>query len=175
MKTFLNVLYRRILYKIPLKFLLVLLWIWALIIASANAEYTKMECQTEYNLIPSEEIDNNYCEYNNLCQLWTWETQWSALIIDTIQHDSASTINIDIAEELERDYTRDEENDTFNLVISGYNVDNEYIEKIIQQEKLTPTNEDVTKYIQWLSEFIPYIFIALLLLFTIKIINRVRK
>lgn len=37
MKTFLNVLYRRILYKIPLKFLLILLAIWAILFASCNA------------------------------------------------------------------------------------------------------------------------------------------
>ena len=38
MKTFLNVLYRRILYKIPLKFLLVLLAILAVFVASVKAE-----------------------------------------------------------------------------------------------------------------------------------------
>ena len=43
MKTFLNVLYRRILYKIPLKFLLLLLWICAILFASVNADYSYME------------------------------------------------------------------------------------------------------------------------------------
>ena len=38
MKTFLNVLYRRILYKIPLKFLLVLLAVLAVFVASTKAD-----------------------------------------------------------------------------------------------------------------------------------------
>ena len=81
MKTFLNVLYRRILYKIPLKFLLLLLWIGAILFASVNADYFSSYwnyIDNEWKITTSDTILNNTTyttlfNYNN----WTYTSSWT--------------------------------------------------------------------------------------------------
>lgn len=53
MKTFLNVLYRRILYKIPLKFLLILLAIFCLMFAYSKADYELYDADENSITLPT--------------------------------------------------------------------------------------------------------------------------
>lgn len=101
-----------------------------------------------------------------------WEN-WSAIYVNDVQHNSESIINIQIPEELERDY--EYQTWQMNINISWYNVDTSYMNEILAQTELYPTNEDFWNLMVGLSEFLPYVFITLLMIFFIKLVNKVWK
>lgn len=120
-------------------------------------QYSSLECQTEYNLIPVSSVDSNYCENNNLCSsswswdCWTWSTNWSALFINDIQHLGKPVISIDIPEEINRDYTSTDSE--FNVEIIGYNVDYEKMNQTLSIQKYNPTSEDFTQVVWILAPY----------------------
>lgn len=249
MKTFLNVLYRRILYKIPLKLLLVLLAIFWLLFACTKADlilsqsdtitishdsytytfnnydmfcikakncqdrkiwffpdsvswwwwyanfnttqwqalwvcaiktdflvindwstcdiiidkylyqdYSSQQCQSEYNLIPINEVDNAYCESNNLCSSSSNPSDcpnvWiSNLFINDIFHPGAFNIIMNIPEEISRDYAYTNSWYNFNLDIEWYNVDYEKMQSVIDSQSYIPTEEDFQNIIAILTPY----------------------
>ena len=123
------------------------------------------------------EIDNLYCENNWLCSLInSWDVigswNWSSLYINDIQHESAPLINLTIPEEFEWDYTN--ENDEFNLWISWYNVDTEYIDWIIRNQTTLPNKTDFNNTISWLIPlFVPWLVIIASLYFIFRFIKKI--
>lgn len=95
----------------------------------------------------------------------------SRVIINWIDHDTANTIDITIAEELSRDYTWTWE--TMQIFVTWYNVDNEYISQVIQQTKLAPTADDFSYLLSWLWNYIPLIAISWLMIRARRIIKKV--
>lgn len=140
---------------------------------------SSLDCQIEYNLIPISSVDQNYCVSNWLCPSsncsWnvnTWDIQWSALYINQIQHVSAPVINIDIPEEISRDYESDDEE--FNLTIWGYNVDTEYIEWVINLQNSKPNQVDLNYIIQVIIPlFVPWLVVILFIYFVFRFIKKI--
>lgn len=99
----------------------------------------------------------------------TW-TNWSSLYINDIQHNSASTIDISIPEEISRDYTN--ENDLFNLDIQWYNTNTEYIEWVINKQNYIPTSQDLSNVFSNLGLFWSLLVVCL---FVILIFYMVKK
>lgn len=123
---------------------------------------TKWECQVEYNLIPVENVDQHYCETNDLCPeqnecVWSWGV--SELFINNISHIWAPLINITIPEEFEWDYTWNDEE--FDLNVIWYNVDTEYIDWIIRTQNYKPTSEDFTQLVWMLAPYSKYLLFLL--------------
>lgn len=144
-----------------------------------TSQLNSEQCQIEYNLIPISNVDSNYCETNNLCTVcnwWSWEINtWvnrSSIFLNGTQINWNAIIDIYADERMktEVEYL----NDTVDINITT-DYDTNYINNVIDQEKLTPTNEDFESMILWLTEFIPYLFIALLFFVFIKIIRKIRK
>ena len=105
------------------------------------------------------------------------ETNYCTLTVNNVEHGKFSFVNVDIPSEIARDYTGDNLSDSwihnqFNLTVSWYNVDNEYIESIISQEKITPTNEDIEYFFTWLANYIPLIFVWFFIILVWRIIKR---
>lgn len=105
---------------------------------------TELECMTDYSLVP---VDSVYSwgvdSWDNISR--------SALYIDEIQHESAPVINITIPEEIDWDYTWNEE--WFYIWINWYNVDTEYIDSIIRTQNYKPTSEDFTNLVWTLAPY----------------------
>lgn len=97
-------------------------------------------------------------------------TQSSTVIVNGINHDTASILQVNIPAEFERDYTNTW--DVMTINISWYNVDDEYIESVIAKTELTPTAEDMTTLVQWLQVYLPYFFIWMIILFFVWLINK---
>lgn len=142
-------------------------------------QYTSSECQQEYNLIPIEYVNQNYCESNNLCPIcnnnsWSINTgvNRSALFLNGQQITSNAIIDINAENYLKTDI--EYLNDTVDIDIS-FEENTDYINNVINQEKLTPTKEDFETLLIWLAEFIPYLFIALLFIVIVKITRKIWK
>ena len=126
---------------------------------------TELECMTNYSLVP---VDSVVVSQESL----SWDTQWSALYINEIQHNSAWVINITIPEELSWDYTWNDE--SFDLWISWYNVDTDYIAWIIENQNTLPNSIDLTNTItNLLPAFVPWLVIVLFLYFVFRFIKKV--
>ena len=125
----------------------------------------ELECMTNYSLVP---VDSVVVSQESL----SWDTQWSALYINEIQHNSAWIINITIPEELSWDYTWNDE--SFDLWISWYNVDTDYIAWIIENQNTLPNSIDLTNTItNLLPAFLPWLVIVLFLYFVFRFIKKV--
>lgn len=137
-------------------------------------DFTILDCELAYSLVPTSEIDNNYCVYNWLCSLswdsYTWN--WSALYINEIQHLSDSNININIPEEIDWDYEYTES--WMNINISWYNVDYDKITNIINTQNYKPTTEDFNYIISSVIPlFVPWLVIILFLYWIFKFIKKI--
>lgn len=122
------------------------------------------------------EIDNLYCENHWYCPIidtWSIESwNWSALFINDIQHVSAPLINITIPEEFDWNYTWNDEE--FDLSISWYNVDTEYIDWIIRKQTTLPNSTDFNNTVSWLIPlFVPWLVIILLIYFIFRFIKKI--
>ena len=145
--------------------------------------FTSLQCQTEYNLIPISEVTANYCRLNfDLispleCPSWWWsgtgEVNRSAWYINNQQYPWTATLQIRIPEFIKYSVTYN--TDETQVDIEWYNADEDYINAVIDNERLTPTNEDFAYLISWLQVFIPYIFIWILILFAVKVFGKVWK
>lgn len=137
--------------------------------------YTSQQCQTEYNLIPIESVDSQYCTDNNLCTNEWWsgdgETSRSALYINDIQHPWSALINITIPEELQRDYTGDEEE--MNIDVEWYWYDQEKMQTLVNTQYYTPTPEDMSSLVGKIADFLPLLAIMLLIVRAWYLIKKV--
>lgn len=141
---------------------------------SCPNQYTSLECQTEYNLIPIENVTKNYCEINfdlidpATCPIteWSWAVNWSSLFINGTQYAWNNSINMFIPNYLWRNITFNDEET--NVEIEWYNVDEEYLNNIIDNEKLQPTNKDFENMLVWIVNFAPYIFICLIIYYLLS-------
>lgn len=114
---------------------------------------SELECMTEYSLIP---VDSNTTA--NVLD-YSWDIQWSSIFINDIQHNSSENINITIPEEINRDYTWDEEN--LYIYVNWYNVDTEYIDSIIRTQIYKPSSEDFTNVVWLLAPYSKYLVFLL--------------
>lgn len=121
-------------------------------------QYTSLQCQTEYNLIPISSVDSNYCQSNNLCpscpvcpdspSLW-----YSQLYINNILHLWAPNIIMNIPEEIDWDYAYTNSWQNMNIDVVWYNVDYEKIDSIVQFQNYKPSSEDFQKIIWLLAPY----------------------
>ena len=142
--------------------------------------YTSMECQTEYNLIPVDDVDINYCVWNwlcpNECGSWTdfsWDLQYSNIYINSILHPWEENIFINIPDYIQWDYSVTTWE--FNVYVwSWYDMD--YMNSIIKINSYRPDSTDFTNiFVSGLTLIFPYIFVLLLIVFIWKLIKRVFK
>lgn len=104
--------------------------------------------------------------------IWTWEYNRSALFINNIQHLWKPIINITIPEEIDWDYTWNE--NSFDLTVKWYAVDSDYIQWVIDINSYTPTSEEFTETFVWgLTLIIPYIVLSLFILFIWKLLKKI--
>lgn len=143
---------------------------------------TSLECQTEYNLIPISEVTANYCALNfwmidpQECPInqWTWAIVRSNLMINDIPYAQNQNINVFIPDFLAWNIAFND----FNTVIEveWYNADEEYIQNVINQEKLTPTNKDIEEMITWfMTNYFPYLALAIVFLYLARKIYKIFK
>ena len=140
---------------------------------------SSLECQTEYWLIPINEITSNYCKINfdlidpTECP-WnnTGDIIFSNLYINNTRYQWASNIFLRINDSLLYTYNYSGWQITIDV---DYDVDPDYIEDIINKERLTPTNQDFENLITWMQYYIPYIMIALLLWRAVFVFKKVFK
>lgn len=116
------------------------------------------------------EIDTNYCVENDLCPI---PENFSQVFINDLEFPSKPLINVSIPDYITWDYLWSEE--SLNIYVwSGYDVD--YINSIIDINSYRPTSEDFTNvFVGGLTLVMPYIFIALLIVFIRKLIKRIFK
>lgn len=148
-------------------------------VVSWNPWYTSLQCQTEYNLIPVESVDQNYCTTNNLCpsvdcpeipdnpNIWT-----SNIYINDIFHPGAFNVIMNIPEEIDWDYAYTNSWQNINIDVVWYNQDFEKIEWWINTNNYKPTSEDFTKIFTSFSSFwwllIACLFVILVFYFVKK-------
>lgn len=140
---------------------------------------SSLDCQLEYNLIPLNEITSNYCKINfdliepTECP-WnnTGDIIFSNLYINNTRYQWASNIFLRINDSLLYTYNYSGWQITIDV---DYDVDPDYIEDIINKERLTPTNQDFENLITWMQYYIPYIMIALLLWRAVFVFKKVFK
>lgn len=132
-------------------------------------ESSLSNCSTNLNVCNTS-LSN--CLQSN-CSNNSW-VSWSSLFINDIQHLGAWIIDITIPEEISWDYNNDTENDTFDLIVSWYNVDTAYIEWVINTQKTLPNEQDFNNIITWLIPLlIPWFVIILFLYFVFRFIKKI--
>lgn len=140
-----------------------------------------MTCQTTYNLIPISEITPNYCAINfdmidpSDCPIneWTWAIVRSNLMINDVPYAQNQNINVFIPDFLSWNIAF---NDLYTTIeVEWYNADTDYIEDVISKEKLTPTNEDFSNMLVWLANFFPYLAIAFIMFYMVKLFYKLFK
>ena len=143
------------------------------------SQYTSLECQTEYSLIPIEDVTTNYCKLNfDLIEAtecpwiweWTWEINRTARYINDVQYPWTASLKIDIADFLEYSTTYNSWETLVDVI--WVDADEDYIEDVIAKTQMTPTAEDFWTMINGLQEFIPYIMIWLLMTFFIVLVKK---
>lgn len=151
-------------------------------VVSWSPFYTSMQCQTEYNLIPIENVTENYCTSNfNLispsdCPVswWTWDINWSSVWINNQQVVWSPNIFLNIYDKL--DWSQTYVNQDMYIDVNGPEGDEEYINWIIGINTYRPTSEDFTTvFVSGLSLLFPYIVITLFVLFIRKLIRKIFK
>ena len=144
--------------------------------------YTSLECQTEYNLIPIDDVNANYCNLNfwmidpRDCPTteWTWAISWTPRFINDEQYPWTNLLNINIPEDIAHSVIYNEEETIVN--VEWYNADENYINWILQKEKLTPTNEDIEEMITWfMINYFPYLALAIVFLYLARKIFKLFK
>lgn len=167
---------------------------------TCSPQYTSQECQSVYWLVSSWLLNEcesdllscqssiswydstlNVCTNNlnncttNLsnCLEWNWSNiQWSSLFINDIQHIWAPLINITIPEEINWDYTWNDED--FIINISWYNVDTDYIAWIITTQNSKPNNVDFNNIVSWLIPLlVPWLVLIAFIYFVFRFIKKI--
>lgn len=155
---------------------------WYTICQTCEEQYTSLECQTEYNLIPITDVTANYCKLNfdliaptecpNIWE-WTGAVNRTARYINNQQYPWTASLKLNIADFLERQTTYNQDETIVNII--WYDADEDYIEWIIEKEQITPNNEDIEYFFRWLANYIPLIFIWFFIILVAKIIKKAIK
>lgn len=135
---------------------------------------TDCNCQVCEECQECPTIDSQYCVENNLCPSEWWEdgeTSRSALYINDIQHPWSALINITIPEELQRNYTGDEEE--MNIDVEWYWYDQEKMQQLVNTQYYTPTPEDMSSLVGKIADFLPLLAIMLLIVRSWYLIKKV--
>lgn len=141
--------------------------------------YSSQQCQSEYNLIPIDEVDSSYCESNNLClsssdpidcpNVWV-----SNVFINDLFHPWAFNIVMNIPQEIDRDYAYTNSWNNMNIDIVGYNVDYEKMQEVIDTQNYKPNSDDLSTIVsQIVPLFVPWLCIILLLYFIFRFIKKI--
>lgn len=145
----------------------------------SNPNMTSLQCQSEYNLIPINEVDAAYCESNNLCisssdpidcpNVWV-----SNVFINDLFHPWAFNIVMNIPQEIDRDYAYTNSWNNMNIDIVGYNVDYEKMQEVIDTQNYKPNSDDLSTIVsQIVPLFVPWLCIILLLYFIFRFIKKI--
>lgn len=143
-----------------------------------SSSMSSYECQSEYNLIPIDEVDSAYCESNNLCtsssdpidcpNVWV-----SNLFINDVFHPWAFNVIMNIPEEIDRDYAYTNSWSNINIDVVWYNQDTEYINSLIDINDYKPNSDDFSKVFGLFDRYwwllIACLFIILVFYFVKKI------
>ena len=140
-----------------------------------SVEYTSLQCQTNYSLIPVSSVDSNYCTNNNLCPVCpVWSGGVSSLYINDILHIGSPFIYMTIPQELSWDYEYTQWWTNMNIDIEWYNVDYEYMDWVVDIQNYKPNSEDLTSLVSSvLPLFVPWLVIILFLYFIFRFIKKV--
>lgn len=144
--------------------------------------YSSLQCQTEYNLIPVNDVNANYCNLNfwmidpKDCPKteWSWAISWTPRFINDEQYPWTNLLNINIPNDIAHTVIYNEEETIVN--VEWYNADENYINWILQNEKLTPTNKDIEEMITWfMVNYFPYLALAIVFLYLARKIFKIFK
>ena len=135
---------------------------------NANSWYnnTLNSCSNNLNTC---EINLSNCLQGN--PINSGDIMWSSLFINNIQHPWAWLINITIPEEIERDYSNID--DEFDLEITGYWYDQEKMQSIVNTQYYKPTSEEMSNLVWKVADFLPLIWVALLITRAWRILKKV--
>lgn len=144
-----------------------------------DEKLTSFQCQQEYNLIPIEYVDQNYCEINNLCPAWSWSVEcpnewFSRLSINWIDQDQSLLYQVNIPDYLSYDYIHYSDQIS-DLNLNGYNEDTDYIQWIIDVQNYKPTSEDFTSVFMNIIPYMKIIIFVLFLMLVWKMLKKVFK
>lgn len=160
---------------------------WDFIVRNMGWNYINTELQNLPNWVwldlyfNSSAIDSNYCESNNLCPIYTWDSwncntwdiSWSSVYINDIQHVGGPSINIDIPEEISWDYNYSNTDDMY-INVEWYNVDYDKINGIVDIQNYKPNSEDFNKLVsEVLPLLIPWLVVILFLYFIFRFIKKI--
>ena len=142
------------------------------------SQYTSLQCQTEYSLIPISSVDSNYCTSNNLCpssspsdcpNVWV-----SNIWINDLFHPWAFNIIMNIPEEIDWDYAYTNSWQNMNIDVVWYNVDYDYINDVVDTQNYKPSSSDLSSIVsQIIPLFVPWLCIILLLYFIFRFIKKI--
>ena len=142
-------------------------------------EYTSLQCQTSYSLIPISSVDQNYCTTNNLCPSCpecetcsSFTGTVSNVYINGINHLWAPNIVMNIAEEIDWDYAYTTWWQNMNIDVVWYNVDYEKMQSVIDLQNYKPTDEDFSSLVSMLA---PYTKIIIFFVFLFLIWAWIKK
>lgn len=155
---------------------------WYTICQTCEEQYTSLECQTEYNLIPITDVTANYCKLNfdlieptecpNIWE-WTGEINWTAWYINNQQYPWTASLRLNIEDFLQRQTTYNEEETIVDVI--WYNADETYIDNIINNTKTWATPQDFENLIYTLTWFTPYVLMMILVTFMIWLVKKLFK
>lgn len=94
-------------------------------------------------------------------------------MINDIPYAQNQNINVFIPDFLQWNIAFNDFNTT--IEVEWYNADVEYIENVITKENLTPTNEDFGNMLTWLVNFFPYLAIAFIMYYLVRLIYKLFK
>lgn len=141
--------------------------------------YTSLQCQLAYSLIPISSVDQSYCVNNNLCPSCpecetcsNFSGTVSNVYINGINHLWAPNIVMNIAEEIDWDYAYTVSWQNMNIDVVWYNVDYEKMQSVIDLQNYKPTDEDFSSLISMLA---PYTKIIIFFVFLFLIWAWIKK
>lgn len=127
-----------------------------------ESEITPWYCETRFNLISPSDCPNSS---------WSWDIQRSSFRVNNFQVMGGRNIYLYIPEWLNRDYTYVDENLQIEVENEG---DEEYIQGIIDINSYRPSSEDFTNiFVSGLTLIMPYIVVALFIIFVWKLIKKI--
>lgn len=147
-------------------------------------DYTSLQCQTEYNLIPVSEVTSNYCKLNfdlispSECPSgggcsWSGDLVFSNVYIDNVLYPGGADIYLNINERLATEISY---NSDLMYIDIDFDGDEDYINGIISINEYRPTSDDFTSvFVSGLTLIFPYIVITLFVLFIRKLIRKIFK
>lgn len=151
---------------------------------SCPNQYTSLECQTEYNLIPISEVTKNYCEINfdlidpidcpSSPSSWSWDVQRSALYVNNVQYNGAPNLYVNINDLLDYSMTYVEWSAVID--VDWYKADTWYMNNILTIQEYHPSSEDFTiAFVSFMTLALPYVIVILFVVFVRKLIRKIFK